>query len=144
MIGESLEDFLDAVYTLAGEDWADSEAVAEKIGVKVSSVYVSAGKLINIGLIQGKDRVKQVKLTKVGFDVARGIRKKHDTIKTFLSDFLCVPADVAEEDAHHIEHVISDESMEKMITFLEFIETSPDEYKPWFDKFHSRVCSLKR
>lgn len=142
MIGQSLEDFLESVYAIGKDDWADIEAVASRIGIKVSSAYVSAGKLSNIELLKGKDHMKKVKLTETGLKVARQVQKKHQAIKQFFSDFLCVHPDVAEMDVHHIEHVITDESLNKIIKFLEYVEHPPEEYKKWLEEFRGKVCQV--
>lgn len=142
MLGESLEDFLLAVYAIAGEDWADSKEVAEKMYVKLSSAQLSAGKLRQLGLIEDKDHVQFVKLTPTGLDIAMGINRKHDAIKDFLTDFLCVPPQTADEDAHHLEHVISDYSLDRIIAFLEFVKSTPSEHKKWMDDFKNHACSL--
>jgi len=142
MIGESLEDFLEAIYSLSAEEWADTEAVAGRLGMKLSGAYVSAGKLMNIGLVEGKEMLRRIRLTPLGLQVAKNVNTKHLAIKTFLVDFLCVPPQVAEDDAHHMEHVISDESLDKIVALLKFIEESPGEYSAWFDRFKGKVCRL--
>ena len=47
------------------------------------------------------------------------IRRRHAVLRTFLTDVLGVDGDQAEIDACRIEHVVSTETMDKMVAFLE-------------------------
>jgi DtxR family Mn-dependent transcriptional regulator len=142
MLGEGLEDFLVAAYEINENDWVSTKEIAEKMGIKLSGAYISVGKLSNIGLVETENDNTKVKLSEVGKKIAIDISHKHDKIKRFLTDFLCVPDAVAEEDAHHMEHVISDESLTKIVYFLELVEEFPEEFTQWFGRFKRMVCPL--
>jgi DtxR family transcriptional regulator, Mn-dependent transcriptional regulator len=134
-----MEDFLKSVHSIAGDNWADITEIAGKSGIKQSTIRTSLGKLVQLGLVEGKNQQEKVRLTSTGLKIARGVSYKHSMIKKFLSDFLCVNDDVAENDAHHIEHIISDESLMKMVSLLEYIEDEPEDFNSWFSSFRRMI-----
>ena len=145
MLEANLEDFLEAVLRLKKDDgWALTREVADYIGVKIFSAYVSARKLSSLRLVKTSDNSEKIVLTPLGEELAKGVNKKHNIIKRFFNEFLCVPENVAEEDAHSIEHVISDESLEKIVSFFEFIEEDPESFLAWFSKYKTIVCPLDK
>jgi len=118
-ISPSLEDYLEAVLELAGDDnGARTTDVAAKLGVSKASVNQAMGLLVNRGLII-RERYGPVYLTEDGRDAAQAVCRRHRAIKSFLISVLGVDESVAEEDACQIEHVVSKETMEGLIDFME-------------------------
>jgi len=118
-ISPSLEDYLEAVLELAGDDnGARTTDVAAKLGVSKASVNQAMGLLVNRGLIS-RERYGPVYLTEDGRDAAQAVCRRHRAIKSFLISVLGVDESVAEEDACQIEHVVSKETMEGLIDFME-------------------------
>ena len=142
MMPDSMEDFLKAVYAAAGDDWIQTGKIAEKISVKAPNIYLIAGKLVQMGLIEGKQALEEIKLTRTGVRIACGVNYKYIMIKKFLADFLCVQDKIAEADAHNIEHVISDESLQKIVSLLEYIEDEPGDFSSWFGNFRKMISTV--
>jgi Mn-dependent DtxR family transcriptional regulator len=118
-ISPSLEDYLEAVLELAGDDdGARTTDVAAKLGVSKASVNQAMGLLVDRGLIS-REKYGPVYLTEDGRDAAQAVCRRHRAIKSFLVSVLGVDETVAEEDACQIEHVVSKETMEGLIDFLE-------------------------
>ena len=118
-ISPSLEDYLEAVLELAGDDnGARTTDVAAKLGVSKASVNQAMGLLVNRGLIS-RERYGPVYLTEDGRDAAQAVCRRHRAIKSFLISVLGVDESVAEEDACQIEHVVSKETMASLIDFME-------------------------
>ena len=118
-ISPSLEDYLEAVLELAGDDdGARTTDVAARLGVSKASVNQAMGLLVNRGLII-RERYGPVYLTEDGRDAAQAVCRRHRAIKSFLISVLGVDESVAEEDACQIEHVVSKETMEGLIDFME-------------------------
>ncbi len=65
------------------------------------------------------DENKMITLTELGKQKASEIYARHKTIARFLSDVLGVSEETAENDACRIEHVISEETMDKMSMLLD-------------------------
>ena len=118
-ISPSLEDYLEAVLELAGDDdGARTTDVAAKLGVSKASVNQAMGLLVDRGLIS-REKYGPVYLTEDGRDAAQAVCRRHRAIKSFLVFVLGVDETVAEEDACQIEHVVSKETMEGLIDFME-------------------------
>jgi Mn-dependent DtxR family transcriptional regulator len=118
-ISPSLEDYLEAVLELAGDDnGARTTDVAAKLGVSKASVNQAMGILVDRGLIS-RERYGPVYLTEDGQDAAQAVFRRHRAIKSFLISVLGVDESIAEGDACQIEHVVSKETMAGIIDFME-------------------------
>lgn len=118
-ISPSLEDYLEAVMELAGnEDGARTTDVAARLGVSKASVNQAMGLLVDRGLIS-REKYGPVYLTDDGRNAAQAVCRRHHAIKSFLVSVLGVDESIAEEDACRIEHVVSKETMTGLIDFME-------------------------
>ena len=118
-ISPSLEDYLEAVMELAGADeGARTTDVATRLGVSKASVNQAMGLLVDHGLIS-REKYGPVYLTEDGRTAAQAVCRRHRAIKSFLISVLGVDESVAERDACQIEHVVSKETMEGLMDFME-------------------------
>ena len=118
-ISPSLEDYLEAVLELAGDDdGARTTDVAAKLGVSKASVNQAMGLLVDRGLIS-REKYGPVYLTQEGRNAAQAVCRRHRALKSFLVSVLGIDESVAEEDACQIEHVVSKETMASLIDFME-------------------------
>ncbi len=118
-ISPSLEDYLEAVLELAGDDeGARTTDVAARLGVSKASVNQAMSILVDHGLIN-REKYGPVYLTEHGRNAAQAVCRRHRAIKSFLISVLGVDESVAEEDACQIEHVVSKETMTGLIDFME-------------------------
>ena len=58
-------------------------------------------------------------LTSKGRRIAKGLNHKHEVIKRFFINVLEVNEETADKDACDIEHVISDETLDRLVEYLE-------------------------
>ena len=118
-ISPSLEDYLEAVLELAKDDvGARTTDIAVRLGVSKASVNQAISLLVDRGLIT-RQRYGPVYLTEDGVSAARSVRRRHRAIKSFLISVLGVSEAVAEEDACRIEHVISKETMDNLVSYMD-------------------------
>ncbi len=118
------EEYLETILVLEEKHGvARVKHIAEMLGVKPPTVVESLEKLARKGLVEYR-RHRGVKLTPLGRMVAREIYRRHKLLKKFLM-MLGVPEEVAERDACYIEHGISEESLELIVKFIEFVEGCP-------------------
>ena len=123
LISPSLEDYLEAVLEVADEAGAARTTdVAGRLGVSKASVNQAMGLLVERGLIE-REKYGPVYLTNSGVAQARAVLRRHHAIKTFLVSVLGIDENVAEEDACQIEHVVSKETMDALISFTERSDT---------------------
>ena len=121
----SMEDYLEAVAMLQGEDKAVRVSqISRKLKVKMPSVTSALKKLSEQRLVE-HERYGCIKLTPEGDAVARDVIRRHEALTCFFAQALGIDQKTAEEDACKIEHVISPLSMERLAKFVEFIEACP-------------------
>lgn len=58
-------------------------------------------------------------LTPLGSSRAKEVVRRHTLLKRFLTEVLGVRAEVADEDACRMEHVISEETISRLIDHME-------------------------
>ncbi|MDF9824925.1 DtxR family Mn-dependent transcriptional regulator [Breznakia sp. PF5-3] len=116
LLGESLEDYLECIVILAEKGKVRSIDVARMMEVSKPSVNKAMNNLKEKGLIT-QETYGDIRLTKSGEDMAKMIHNRHTTIRSFLLEVLGVSADNAEKDACRIEHIISQETFDKIVEF---------------------------
>ncbi|HDN82999.1 MAG TPA: metal-dependent transcriptional regulator [Candidatus Altiarchaeales archaeon] len=112
------EDYLRAIYEIEeSKGYVKVRDIAERLGVRASSVVEMLKKLKDRGLINYK-RYESISLTEKGKKYGKAIKIRHDIIVEFLQ-LLGVPKEIAEKDAHEIEHRLSPETIERMEKFID-------------------------
>jgi len=123
----SMEDYLEAIAMLRGENKAARVSqISQKLKVRMPSVTSALKKLSERGLVV-HERYGYAGLTPEGDKVAEDVIRRHEALSRFFTEALDIDPKTAELDACKIEHVISPLSLERMIKFIEFIETCPRE-----------------
>ena len=123
-ISSNMEDYLETIHLLEQERrTVRVKAIAAEMQITMPSVSSAVKNLENQGMVS-HSRYDSVELTKEGAQIAEAVYKRHRVIKHFLSKVLGLESDIAEKDACRIEHNISEETLNKLIQFLEKIEDS--------------------
>lgn len=118
-IRSSGEDYLEAIYNLSQETGrVRSVDVAHTLGVTRPSVNKAMSILVEEGMIE-KEPYGDICLTQKGRERAREVTGRHRLLRLFLTKVLEVDEKIAEEDACKMEHVISEETMNKLRIYLE-------------------------
>lgn len=114
---KSNEDYLEAILILEQKhNKVLSVNIAKFLNVSKPGVNRAMNILKENGLIDKTD-YSEITLTEKGRQIANEVYDKHKTIKSFLIQ-LGVSEDTAEKDCCLIEHVISNETYERMKLFL--------------------------
>lgn len=73
-----------------------------------------------------------IALTTAGEETGRQVIKKHETLQCFLTEILGMDTDAASNEACRIEHTISDETIDRLGSYLRtpFPEERPDGREP--------------
>jgi DtxR family Mn-dependent transcriptional regulator len=125
-LSHSLEDYLEAILIISqNKKTVRVKDLVKRQGVKTSSVIGALKKLGNRGLVE-HELYGYIELTSKGIKEATKIYEKHKVLYKFLTKVLGVNKNIAEKDACLIEHYISDDTFDKMIKFIRFIELYPD------------------
>lgn len=117
------EDYLESIYRLSLEGGeADrsvrSVDVAEQLEVSKASVNKALNQLKDMGMVV-QNRYGRVTLTEEGKKYAKIVWRSHRALRTFLEADLGVDPQVADEEACHMEHVLSADTMTRLIAYLE-------------------------
>lgn len=120
MVTLSEENYLKAIYHLGnqGEDAVSTNAIAEQIDTKASSVTDMVKKLAEKELANYV-KYQGVSLTKSGRLTARSVIRKHRLWETFLVNKLNFSWDEVHEIAEQLEHIKSEKLIDKLDDFLE-------------------------
>ncbi len=136
----ALEDYLSTIYELLRDQKvARVRDIALARGVKAGSVSPALKRLAAMGLAEYAQR-EYITLTPEGELAARRVRARHRVIIRFLREVMGVTEAQAAEDACALEHSLSDESMDRMVRFFEFLSACPNASPEFLDRFHG--CAL--
>jgi Mn-dependent DtxR family transcriptional regulator len=114
---KSNEDYLEAILMLEkANDKIRSVDIAKLLKVSKPGVNKAMNVLKENDLIDKAD-YGDIILTDKGRELAKEVYKKHRLINAFLLE-LGVSKEVAEVDCCKIEHVLSDETIEQIATFV--------------------------
>jgi DtxR family Mn-dependent transcriptional regulator len=119
------EEYLETIYMLKAEDKVVKGArLAEIIGVSRPTVTATLRRMMRDGLIK-QDEKKQVELTKKGYTIADTLQRRHRIIERWLTDALGFDWAKSDAESHRLEHVFSDEVIERLNEMLGRPETCP-------------------
>lgn len=140
-LSSSSEDYLEALYFLNEEkDEVSVSDIASFLGVKNPSVSEMMKKLREKKLVD-YEKYGKITLTSQGEEIAEEVAKRHEDIVVFLQ-LLDVDEESARTDACKIEHVVGQNTMEKLRKFLKFVKESPEE-PIWLEHYEQFVKTGK-
>ena len=138
-LSANMEDYLEAIYHISSEKQAArAKDISERLRVNKSSVTGALRALSEKGLVNYAP-YDIITLTTQGEQVAREVVRRHETLKDFFMKILLLDANEAEEASCKIEHTISNKIIDRVISFVEFMEICPRGGKEWLKGFR-RHC----
>ncbi|QQR86512.1 MAG: metal-dependent transcriptional regulator [Flavobacteriales bacterium] len=137
MLTRSEEDHLKAVHRLLEAGIANTNAIAERLQTKASSVTVMLQKLGEKGLLNYQP-YKGVTLTRKGREHAIALVRKHRLWETFLVQHLGFGWDEVHEVAEQLEHIQSTPLVDRLDDFL-----GNPAFDPHGDPIPSKSGALK-
>ena len=116
---QSLEDYLEAIYTISSVEkrTAQVRAIALALGVTMPSVVKAIRELMRLGLVV-HEPYGGVDLTVKGRRLARSVLNRHVVLRDFLVK-LGVGQKMADRDACMMEHILSAETMDRIRLFVD-------------------------
>lgn len=118
MTTENREDYLIAILRLTEDgSAAKTTELAQQMGVSPASVSEMLKILAKDDLVEYA-KYRGVKLTNKGLTAARLTRKRHHIVERFFIDVLGLDHRDAHEEAHRIEHSISDDAAQRLCDLL--------------------------
>lgn len=120
-----LEDYLETIYLLVREQgFARVKDIARARDVKAATVSVALRKLAE-GDFVNYERREYIGLTPRGEKAARRIHTRHRLLTRFFEEVLKMSPHAAGEQACAMEHSLTDEAMDRMVRFFEFLGSCP-------------------
>ncbi|MEM7736330.1 MAG: metal-dependent transcriptional regulator [Deinococcota bacterium] len=116
-VSTSMEDYLKAIWLVAGDGSASTNELAKQLGISAASVSAMLKKLCGSGFVKHQP-YKGVQLTKAGIQQALHLLRRHRLIETFLLEHLGFSWEDVHEEAEELEHVVSDYFTEQLAAFL--------------------------
>ncbi len=118
-ISSAMQDYLEVILELSEKvESVRVTDIASRLNIAKASVTQAVSGLKGMGLV-AQERYGLVQLTRTGREEAIKVRNRHRTLRKFLVEILGVDYRIAEKDACLMEHVVSPQTMEKLIQFLE-------------------------
>jgi DtxR family Mn-dependent transcriptional regulator len=130
-----MEDYLEAIFLLSEEKGAIRvKNISKKLGVKMPTVINMLKTLGERGFID-YEKHEYLELTDKGRAIGKEINWRHHVIRSFLTDILKIDPSVADEEACLMEHGMSPETLNKLATFMDFIQSHPRARSNWLTYF---------
>jgi DtxR family Mn-dependent transcriptional regulator len=135
-MSSSLEDYLETIYLLVQEQgFARVKDVAKARDVKAASVSIALRRLAELDLVR-YERREYIALTPEGEKAGRRVFSRHRLLTRFFEEVLSMPSAAASEQACAMEHSLTDDAMDRLARFFEFLGTCPSVIESF------RLCPL--
>jgi DtxR family Mn-dependent transcriptional regulator len=132
---ESAQSYLEVIFDLEiTQKVARAKDIAERLSVQRGSVSGALKSLEEKGLINYQP-YSFITLTEIGREIATEIVHRHNVLKDFLLNVLQIDEETADATACRMEHVIDKKTVERLVCFIEYINTCPRAGKEWLESF---------
>ena len=119
IISHTSRDYLESIYEISKQKTSVRITdIALALKISKPSVNRAVNTLKKQGLVS-HEPYGDIILTEKGFELGEAVYHRHTMIKKFLVNVLHIPEDDAEKEACQIEHNISQNTVEKMKSFME-------------------------
>ena len=137
-LSASLEDYLEAIFHIVAEKQAArAKDIAKRLGVNNSSVTGALRSLAEKGYINYAP-YDVITLTPSGKEIAEDIVRKHEALQDFFVKVLHIDEAEAEDAACKMEHAVSPVILDRLIRFMEFVESCPRSGEKWIREFWNK------
>jgi len=141
-LSSSQEMYLKTIHLLCEENKvARVKDIAAQLNVTMSSVNGAIKSLTSRGFCE-HSRYGYVDLTDDGRAAALQVLGKYQVLTRFLTEILGVERGVADNDACEMEHIVSPQTLDRIETFLDFIDGCGKDANQWL--VHYRGFLAKR
>lgn len=117
-ISASLQDYLEVIHELSrSHGSARVTDIAARLDLAKASVTQALAVLREQGLVE-QERYGPVILTGKGRRYALTVSRRHTVLSRFLVEVLGLDREAAERDACRMEHAVSGETIDRLVSFL--------------------------
>ena len=134
-ISASLEDYLEAIYQVTQDKKvARGKDISKRMGVSKASVTGALHSLSEKELINYTP-YEFITLTPEGERLAKDVVRRHQMLKEFFVTVLGIEESEASDNACRMEHVVSEDLLQRLIQFIEFVKICPRAGAHWVEHF---------
>jgi len=132
----ALEDYLRTVGDeIQARGVARVRDIARSLNVKAPSVTSALKRLAGLGLIDYAQR-EYVQLTDEGKREVQRIAARRRVLSWFFEEVLALAPAEATENACAIEHVLSAQAMDRLVSLFEFVRSCPSGRDVFIERYH--------
>lgn len=137
-LSSSLEDYLEAIYNiLLHSEKVRAVDISRELNVSRASVAEALKKLDELDFVN-YGRYETLSLTESGKKYAVEVLSKHNHIQDFFEKILGAEHEEACENACKIEHIISENILDRLVAFTEFTKLHPEKYNEFVQYYKER------
>jgi DtxR family Mn-dependent transcriptional regulator len=130
-----LEDYLEAIFLVAAEKGAArAKDISKRMKVNSSSVTGALRGLADRGLVNYAP-YDIVTLTPKGMRAAKDVIRRHEILRDFFVKVLAVDEAEGEEGACKMEHAVPRNILERLVQYIDFLESCPRAGSKWIKGF---------
>jgi len=136
----TMEDYLEAIWCLNRHGKiARLKDISHLIGVAPATANAAMKYLKKRALIE-QENYGYIELTERGKRIASKILKRHKLLVRFLQEILGLEKEIAEADACRLEHCVSPQTVERLVKFLDFLDTyyARGDLPQWLEAFYQQ------
>ena len=135
ILTESMENYLEVILELEQDNKvARAKDIADKLQIQRGSVTGALKMLSKKGLIN-YEPYSFITLSESGKKVAKQITHRHQVIEEFLVTVLRIDAETASSTACRMEHAIDEDTLERLVCFIDYLKLCPRAGKDWLESF---------
>ena len=139
-----MEDYLEAIFQLdEDKKVVRVKDIAKRMDVKMPSVSSMLKALNSRGLVN-YEKYEYVELTKAGANIGKEMQRRHDILRQFLVKILMIDPEVADQEACSMEHALSTETLDRLVAYMNFIQSCPESGESWLQYFKEFVSDGRR
>ena len=134
-LSESMENYLETILDLEiTNKVARAKDIAEQLELKPGTVSGA------LKVLKEKDLINYspysfITLTAEGREIAELIHRRHKVLHNFLQNVLQIETDKADSTACRMEHAIDEETLERLVAFIDYIHSCPRKGDGILDSF---------
>lgn len=134
-LSESMENYLETILDLEKTNKvARAKDIADQLELQRGTVSGALKALKEKGLINYSP-YSFITLTSEGREIAELIHRRHQTLYDFLNNVLQIEPEKADKTACRMEHAIDEETLERLVAFIEYIHACPRASDGMLDSF---------
>ncbi|MHA1243428.1 MAG: metal-dependent transcriptional regulator [Candidatus Heimdallarchaeota archaeon] len=121
VITSTIEDYLECILVLSEKgELAHVTDIAKELEVRKASVTEMIIKLEKFGFVD-YEKYSPIQLTEKGKKIAESVKERHEMLRAFLL-LIGVNNENANNDCCVMEHNLSKDTVEKLTSFIDFLE----------------------